>query len=131
MPETAPLDFTEDDITWVTSNLSVTANTLGLEAIDIRNWLVFFGCALEELSIVFIRLADWMANLYLHLDAYSELITCRLLALDKIPGVRPVGIGEALCRSLSEHAMRAPEDPVKTVHGHLQLCAGLEDGIEG
>ena len=60
MPETAPLDFTEDDITWVTSNLSVTANTLGLEAIDIRNWLVCFGCVLKDLRVFVARLAVWV-----------------------------------------------------------------------
>ena len=43
MPETALLDFTEDNITWVASNLSSTAGAMGAEMIELINWLVLFG----------------------------------------------------------------------------------------
>ena len=33
VPETVPLDFTEDDMTWVASNISGAAGVLGAEAI--------------------------------------------------------------------------------------------------
>ena len=45
VPDTVPLDFTEDDVTCVASKLSGTAVALGAEAIDLRNWLLRFGCA--------------------------------------------------------------------------------------
>ena len=61
VPETVPLDFTEDDVTWVASKLSGAAGALGAEAIELRNWLLCFGCASEELRVVVSRLADWMA----------------------------------------------------------------------
>ena len=32
VPKTVPLDFTEDDVTWVASNLSGAAGALGAEA---------------------------------------------------------------------------------------------------
>ena len=44
VPKTAPLDFTEDDITWVASNLSSAAVAMGAEVIELRNWLIRFGC---------------------------------------------------------------------------------------
>ena len=44
VPETVPLDFTEDEIMWVASNISGAAGALGLEAIELRNWLLHFGC---------------------------------------------------------------------------------------
>ena len=53
---------TEDDVTWVASNLSGTAGALGAEAMEMKNWLLCFGCASEELRVVVARLADWMAN---------------------------------------------------------------------
>ena len=62
VPETVPLDFTEDDVTWVESNISGAAGALGSEAIEMRNWLLRFGCASEELRVVVARLAGWMAN---------------------------------------------------------------------
>ena len=47
VPETVPLEFTEDYITWVVSNISGAADALGAEAIELRNWFLSFGCATE------------------------------------------------------------------------------------
>ena len=62
IPETVLLDFMEDDVMWVASKLSSAAGALGAEAIELRNWLLRFGCASEELRVVVARLDDWMAN---------------------------------------------------------------------
>ena len=62
VPKTLPHDFTEDDVTWVASKLSSAAGALGAEAMELRNWLLCFGCASEELRVVVDSLADWMAN---------------------------------------------------------------------
>ena len=37
LPETTPLIFTEDDVTWVASKISGAAGTLGVEAIEMRH----------------------------------------------------------------------------------------------
>ena len=58
-------------------------------------------------------------------------MACRLVALDKRPGVRPVEIGETLRRALAKLVMRVAEDQSNMTCGNLQLCAGLEAGIEG
>ena len=42
-----------------------------------------------------------------------------------------MGIGETLCRALAKLVMGAAGEQAKTVCGNLQLCAGLESGIEG
>ena len=63
--------------------------------------------------------------------AYCALMACRLVALDKRPGVCPVKIRETLCRALAKLVMRAAEDQVKTACEDLQMCAGLKTGIEG
>eukprot|EP00957_Ditylum_brightwellii_P101564 7740257-Ditylum_brightwellii.AAC.1 len=49
------------------------------------------------------------------------------MALDKQPGVCPVGIG----RLLAKLVIRATGEEVKTACSSLQLCAGLEASIEG
>ena len=54
---------------------------------------------------------------------------CRLVALDKRPGVRPLGIRGTLRRALAKLVMRAAGDQAKTECVNMQLCAGLEDGI--
>ena len=97
---------------------------LGAEAIELRNWLLRFGCASEELRVVVATLADWMANSSPPWSAYRALMACCLVALDKRPGVRPVGIGETLRRALDKLVMKADGDQAKTACGNLQLCAG-------
>ena len=47
------------------------------------------------------------------------------------PGVRPVVIGEMLRRALAKLVTRAACNQAKTACGNLQLCAGVEAGIEG
>ena len=42
-----------------------------------------------------------------------------------------MGIGETLRRALAKLVMKAAGDQAKTAGGNLQLCAGLEAGIEG
>ena len=131
LPETVPLNFTEDDVMWVASNLSGAAGALGVEAMELRNWLLRFRCASEELRVVVASLADWMANTSPPWAAYRALMACRLVALDKRPGVRLVGIGETLRRALAKLVMRAAGEQAKMACGNLQLCAGLKAGIEG
>ena len=58
-------------------------------------------------------------------------MACSLVALDKRPGVRPIGIGETLLQAITKLAMRAAEDQWKTNCRSLQMCAGIEAGIEG
>ena len=62
VPKKVPLNFTEDDVTWVASKLSGAAGALGAEAMELRNWLLRFRCASEELRVIVASLADWMAN---------------------------------------------------------------------
>ena len=47
IPKAVPFDFIEDNVTWVSSKISVTSGALGAEAIDLRNWIIFFWCASE------------------------------------------------------------------------------------
>ena len=42
-----------------------------------------------------------------------------------------MGIGETLCRALDKLVMRAAGDQAQRACGNIQLCAGLESGIEG
>ena len=59
------------------------------------------------------------------------LISGRLIALDKCPGVRPIGIGECLrriiCKSVAEFTKIELEETCSTD----QLACGLKAGVEG
>ena len=81
--------------------------------------------------VVVSRLADWMANSSPPWATYRALIACRLVALDKMPGVRPVGIRETLRRALAKLVMRAAGYQEKMACGNLQLRVGIEADVEG
>ena len=131
VPETVPLYLLEDNVTWVASKLSGAAGALGVEAIELRNWILRFGCALEEFRVIVADLEDWMANYSHPLDTYHNLMACRLVALDTHPGLCPIGIRETLRQAIAKIVMRAAGDQEKTVCGSIQLCTGIEAGIEG
>ena len=48
----------EEDDTWVASKLSGAAGALVAEAIELRNWLLNFGCTLEEFRVVVSNMSD-------------------------------------------------------------------------
>ena len=60
------------------------------------------------------------------LEAYTS---CRLIPLDKNPGVKPIGIGEII-RRIIEKAIQIVKSDVVESAGSLQLCAGQPGGSE-
>jgi hypothetical protein len=55
----------------------------------------------------------------------------RLVALDKQPGTRPVGIGEVYRRLWAKCLLKAIGSQATATCGNFNLCAGLQAGIEG
>ena len=55
----------------------------------------------------------------------------RLIALDKSPGIRPVGIGETWRRLLAKCLLRVTGQEAKAACGTEQLAGEVEAGIEG
>ena len=51
-PETVPLELSEGNVAGVVSKITGAAGELEAEAIELRNWLLHFGCASEEFRVV-------------------------------------------------------------------------------
>ena len=55
---------------------------------------------------------------------------CRLVALDKCPGVRPIGIGEVMRRITGRIIVDCIRQDLTSLGGNMQLCLGPKCGIE-
>ena len=67
-----------------------------------------------------------------HVDPESiqGLLSCRLIPLDKNPGVRPIGIGEVLRRIIGSAVTTFLKNDIINAVGPLQLSAGQNGGCE-
>jgi hypothetical protein len=131
IPEPLPLEITDEVVSVVGSRLSGGAGPGGTDAVSLRNWLLRFGKESEALRLEFAKLAEWLANSHPPWAAYRGLMACRLVALDKDPGVRPIGIGEIYRRLLAKCLLKVAGAEATAAAGNLNLCAGLAAGIEG
>ena len=63
-------------------------------------------------------------------EGLSAFTACRLIALDKFPLVRPIGVSEVARRILGKAILTVIGGDVQQVAGTIQLCAGQETGSE-
>ena len=75
-------------------------------------------------------LARHLANRIIDWENMRALMASHLIALDKCPGVHPIGIGDALRRMLCKVTALATHADLEEVCGKAQLCSGLQAGME-
>ena len=63
-------------------------------------------------------------------SSLEALLACRLIPLDKNPGLRPIGIGEVLRRIASKVVVSHIREDIISAVGSLQVCAGQEAGCK-
>ena len=61
----------------------------------------------------------------IHPDDLSTFVSCRLIPLNKNPGVRPIGVGEVPRRIIAKAIL-----DIQDAAGPLQVCAGQDGGCE-
>ena len=60
----------------------------------------------------------------------APLLACRLIALDKHPGVRPIGVGDTARRIISKAVLSIVGPDIQDASGCQQMCGGQIAGIE-
>ena len=60
----------------------------------------------------------------------ESLLSCRLIALYKNPGIRPIGVCEVARRIIGKVILLVTSLHIQRAAGPLQLCTGQEAGIE-
>lgn len=131
MPPLLEVDITCNHVEQVARKLHGGGGPTGTTSENWKDFLLRFGEASLHLRKSIAELTMKLNNEYVPWNQIQALMSSRLVALDKCPGVRPIGIGECLRRIISKCMILATSSEVTEACGHSQLCSGLSSGIEG
>ena len=104
-PEIHPVVFDGIDARLIRSTALRTTGAAGPSGLDAYSWRRMCTAYKATSSSLCKALADVTKRLctdYVDPDVVSSLFSCRLLALDKCPGVRPIGIGDTARRIIAK-----------------------------
>ena len=106
------------------------AGPSGLDATSWKRLCTSFKGASFDLCEAVAATTRRLCTCYVDPSGLSAFVACRLIALDKCPGVRPIGIGETVRRIIGRAITRILSNDIQTAAGPLQLCAGYQSGCE-
>ena len=67
---------------------------------------------------------------YVDPSLIEPLLACHLIALDKNPEVRPIGVGDVARRIIAKAVIQFAKEDIQQACGCQQLCGGQVSGIE-
>ena len=103
----------------------------GLDANEWRRILTHFGQQSVEISKTLAKIAQKISTKILSHDELLEPFNgCRLIPLDKNPGIRPICIGEVIRRLIGRTITKCLKSELMVIGSNYQLCLGQKCGIE-
>ncbi len=118
-PDVHPVIFDSND-----AALNIRSSAAGLDAYAWRRLCTSFKGASNSLCQSLALTARRLCSDFVDLASTSPLLACRLMALDKNPGVRPIGIGEIPRRIIAKAVLLLTRSDIQDAAGSAQLCAG-------
>jgi len=131
LPCLEDVEITSAYIHSVAHQLQGGAGPGGSDSSHWRDILLRYGASRARLRDSVATLCRRICNSIVPWDDIRALVASRLIALNKCPGVRPIGIGESLRRVIGKAVCMATRIDAALACGSDQLCAGLKVGIEG
>ena len=128
---TAATGYRSDVVSAVAGRLSGGAGPGGTDSVSLQHWLLRFGAARGELRLIVAEFGEWPSNGRPPRAAYHAMMSGRLIVLEKIIGIRLVGIGETWRRLLAKCLLRVTGQEAKAACRTEQLAGGVEAGVEG
>ena len=95
----------------------------------------WFGCTSMVTHVLFIQISlnqsiYRIATTLIHPEGLSALVACRLIPLNKCPGVRPIGVGENCKCIIVKAVLRIVSKDVEAAADPLQVRAGQDGRCE-
>ena len=107
-----------------------SAGPSGLDSDAWRRLVTSFKGASSTLCQALADLTRLIAMRSLKAEALTPFLACRLIALNKNPGVRPIGVCEVVRRIAAKAILRVIGDDIEEACGFLQKCSGCPAGLE-
>ena len=104
-----------------------TFGTAGPSGMDVKGWRCLctsFHFASTDLCEAVALFAHCLCTIHLSPKILSSFVSCRLIALDKCPGVCPIGMCEVVRRIVLKAALFVIHDDIQDATGSFQLCVG-------
>ena len=106
------------------------AGPSGLDADDWRRPHSAFGQTSTSLCKLLAKFARRLATSVISPDHLIADNSCRIVALDKCLGMRPIGIGEVMRRITGRIIVDCIRQDLTSLGGNMQLCLGQKCGLE-
>ena len=107
-----------------------SAGPSGLDSFAWRRLCSSFGSVSHDLCSALAAVGRRLCSSLVNPESISAFVACRLIPLDKCPGVRPTGVGEVPRRIVTKAILRIVARDVEEAVGPLQVCAGQDGGCE-
>ena len=106
------------------------AGPSGLDAHEWRRLCTNHKGASRDLCTSLAAVAQRLCSSYVDPATIKPLLASRLIALDKQPGVRPIGIGDTAQRIIAKVVLTIVASDVQETAGCSRMCGGQISGIE-
>ncbi len=106
------------------------AGPSGLDAHIWRRLCTSYKGPSSDLCEALATVAKRICSTYVDPNSLKPLLACRLIALSKKPGVRPIGIGDTARRIIAKSLTQLLKNDIQQACGCQQLCGGQLSGIE-
>ena len=126
-----PLDISEEDVHWVATRPIGASGPSGTDPMAFQIWLLRFGTSSESIREKMALWTDCLTNGSPPWPAYSFIMAAWLVALENFLGVRLVSTGDVCRRLIVNIFLRERGAQAKEACRRVNICAGLEAGIEG
>ena len=107
-----------------------SAGPSGMDAAGWRRMCTAFHGASKDLCNALAAFTRRICSTFTDPSGLAAFIACRLIPLNKNPGVRPIGICETARRIVGKAVLKVTKEDIQDAVGPLQLCAGHDAGCE-